>query len=218
MSGPVPWRELFWERTHSVPLPGDELEGRTSRPRWKHRRELFPFEEGYMDEEFYEEDEDGQEILALFHQALPDRTLPSAAFLRQVREATVYHYEGGHYPEGLPESVAKYLEPDGGLLRTLELAIALLEEREQAGGDASVVEQIAIRLAQQNSAHADGDWNDPNPQGWADGEARRQAYREMALEILRLATPRMMQIFTDRCADQLLPQFRDIVTKLRSDA
>lgn len=161
------------------------------------------------------DDAEVEALLAIVRDSAPARSLPPADLLRQVRDAVAESYEGGHEVfDDKPESVQNYCAGDGGLLRTLNLAVALLEEREEAETDAELVEQVAMLLARQNSVHADGDWNEEQPQGWASGEARRDAYRMLALEVLRLVTPRLMQAFGNRYGHQLLPQWRDIVNRL----
>lgn len=163
--------------------------------------------------------DEGDEDVASLMKVLADatgKTLPPAAFMRQVRDAVTYHYEGGQYPDDMPDSVGKYLEPDGGLLQTLDLAILLLDEREFVTRDASLIDQVARLLDRQTGPpYADGRWDEPAPEGWESQEALRQAYREMAMEVLTLVIPPLMQAFAEKSAHQLLPQFREIVGRYR---
>src|SRR6184192_160088 len=113
-----------------------------------------------MTDDFYGEDEDVAALMEIFDAAVPQKTMPSAAFLRQVREAVHYNYEGGEYPPDMPESVARYLEPDGGLLATLDLAVELLSWREMAEQDASLIDAVAKRLDDQQHGAGGVWWND----------------------------------------------------------
>jgi hypothetical protein len=160
---------------------------------------------------FHEEDEELGKLMAIFHSAAHAVTLPSAAFLRQVREAVAESYEGGsEMLQRWPESVQKYCEGDGGLLSTLDVAIFLLDERELADYDAGLLERIARWLDAYTQPERRSRWDDEPPEGWASREALRAAYREDALELLRIVVPAVADAVTQRFGDQLLPQLREM--------
>lgn len=168
-----------------------------------------------MAEDFYEQDEGVDELLEVIAGAIPAKTLPSAAFMRQVRDAVGETYMGGSF-ETWPQSVQKYCEPDGGLLNTLDVAITLLEEREAAETDPNLIDALARWLDAYGQPERHGRWTDDPPEGWNSQEDLREAYRLDAVELLHMLLPGITQTLTDRLSQRLLPKFRDIVVKNRA--
>jgi hypothetical protein len=52
--------------------------------------------------------------------------------LRELCEAYSYSYEGGRFPEDIPEWIEKFTEGDGGVLHLIDLANHYLAQRDEA--------------------------------------------------------------------------------------
>jgi len=70
------------------------------------------------------------------------------ALIPKVRDAVAYSYEAGDYPDMEPD-VAAYFAGDGGLLRTLDVVLGLLDEVERLRAWRDVVSTLfaAARIA-----------------------------------------------------------------------